>query len=158
MSKTPSPAMPALSMANKDGNPFGHTGRSATPSDIMVGRRIKVLRRRNGLTQKEVAARVGVTGAQFHRYEAGITRVAASRLMDIATALGVRAVDLVRDELPREAPQVPAGPTASNDLVELVEMFSSIADQRRRCALVTFARSLATRSSAAPDPDPAEAA
>jgi transcriptional regulator with XRE-family HTH domain len=156
--QTPSPAMPGQSVAIQDGNPFGHAGRSTTSSDIMVGRRIKALRLRSGQTQKQVAARIGVTGAQFHRYEVGTTRVAASRLMDIATALGVRAADLMRDEMSREAAQVPTGSVAANDLVELVEMFSLIADQRRRCAVVTFARSLATSALATPDSAPAEAA
>jgi transcriptional regulator with XRE-family HTH domain len=141
------------SVATQDESPFIQAGRSATSSDTMVGRRIKALRLRSGQTQKQVAARVGVTGAQFHRYEVGTTRVAASRLMDIATALNVRAADLMRDEISCEVPQVPTGSATVNDLVELVEMFSLIADQRRRGAVVTFARSLAT-----PDSAPAEAA
>ncbi|WP_165585395.1 helix-turn-helix domain-containing protein [Roseococcus sp. SYP-B2431] len=160
MSKTlmPSPAMPNQPLGNQGGIPFGHSGRSATSSDGMVGRRIKALRLRNGLTQKQVAARVGVTGAQFHRYEVGTTRVAASRLLDIATVLGVRAEALMNDDAPREATRHQPGPAASNDLLELVEMFSSIADQRRRCALVSFARCLAAQSAATPDSSPAEAA
>lgn len=122
----------------------GYTVRSATSSDCLVGRRIKDLRRKNGLTQKQVAARVGVTGAQFHRYEVGTTRVAASRLMDIATALGVRPADLMHEGVPQGAPPPLADLPTSNDLVELVEMFSLISDRRRRGAVVTFARSLAT--------------
>jgi transcriptional regulator with XRE-family HTH domain len=154
------PTITEPSSAVPEGSHLVHAGRSATPSDSMVGRRIKDLRRRNGLTQKQVAARVGVTGAQFHRYEVGTTRVAASRLMDIATALGVRPADLMSEEMPRGALPLPlpASLPTSNDLVELVEMFSSISDRRRRGAVVTFARSLATASPATAPTVPAEAA
>ena len=156
MFKTPmSPVMPPLPVANQEASPFGLGSRSATSSDGMVGRRIKALRLRSGLTQKQVAARVGVTGAQFHRYEVGTTRVAASRLMDIAAVLDARAEDLMRDEAPRVLAQPQVSPAASNDLVELMEMYSAIADHRRRCALVSFARSLARSELPAP---PAEAA
>lgn len=123
--------------------------RSATPSDTEVGRRIKVIRWKAGLTQKQVGARIGVSGAQFHRYETGDTRVAASRLLDIAKALDVPVTDLVGIAQPREAPPHAADAAGSDELVELVEMFSSIEDHRRRVALVSFARSLAAAPEAA---------
>ena len=41
------------------------------------------------MAQTDLAARVGVRGAQTERYESGATRVPAGRLYDIAVALGV---------------------------------------------------------------------
>ncbi|MDB5415473.1 MAG: DNA-binding protein [Rubritepida sp.] len=119
--------------------------RSATSADVAVGQKIKRLRRAAGHTQKHVADLVGVTGAQFHRYETGATRVAASRLMDIATALGVRAEVLIGEVSAPTAPPAPLSVAgeATNDLVELVQLFSAMADPRKRSTLISFARTIA---------------
>lgn len=69
--------------------------RSPTASDAALGQKIRELRRLRGLTQSELAALAGVTGAQVHRYEAGGTRIAASRLVAIARALGAQPDSLI---------------------------------------------------------------
>ncbi len=71
------------------------SARSATASDAALGRKIRGLRRARGITLAQLAATVGVTGTQMHRYEVGTTRIAASRLVTIANALGVRADRLI---------------------------------------------------------------
>lgn len=123
------------------------SSRSPTDDDGSVGRRIKELRRRQGMTQKEVAARVGVTGAQFHRYEVGTTRIAASRLIAIAMVLGVRAEVLMSDASPRPSmsPQI-AIPGMADELVEMVELFSALSEDRKRSTALRFLRSLAAHS------------
>jgi transcriptional regulator with XRE-family HTH domain len=117
--------------------------RSPTSADASVGSRIKELRRAAGRTQKEIADIVGVTGAQFHRYETGATRIATSRLLGIATALGVRPEMLMGTSAPRHAPMVDFIDGATDELVELVQVFSAINDPRRRSALMAFARAVA---------------
>jgi transcriptional regulator with XRE-family HTH domain len=42
-----------------------------------------------GLTQQQMAERIGVTYQQAHKYEKGINRIASGRLYNIAQALGV---------------------------------------------------------------------
>ncbi|TCI00758.1 helix-turn-helix domain-containing protein [Roseococcus sp. SYP-B2431] len=122
------------------------SNRSPTLDDGQVGRRMKDLRRKQGLTQKQIAGRVGVTGAQLHRYETGATRVAASRLIAIAAVLGVRPEDLMREPVAAPMPSLSVGGApSSNDLVELVELFSSLTDDRRRGAVMGFARSISVR-------------
>jgi transcriptional regulator with XRE-family HTH domain len=115
--------------------------RAPTLADAAVGRRIRELRRAAGKTQKELADAVGVTTAQLHRYEAGATRVAASRLLMIADALGVRVERLMGDA---------AAPPAAgrDDAAELVQALAAITDPKHRAALLSFARALAA---AAPD-------
>jgi transcriptional regulator with XRE-family HTH domain len=120
------------------------SSRAPTSADGRVGRRIKEVRSKLGLTQKQVAARVGVTGAQFHRYEMGATRLATSRLIAIATALDIQPEHLMGDGspgpfTPHSTPEI----ATSGDLVELVELYSSLTDPRRRAAMVAYARSLA---------------
>jgi transcriptional regulator with XRE-family HTH domain len=60
-----------------------------TETDVVVGARIRARRVSLGLSQQQLAAKVGVTYQQLHKYEHGINRVSASRLQDIAQALGI---------------------------------------------------------------------
>jgi len=125
---------------------MGATPRSPTRSDSILGQRLRELRRAREMTQKELASMVGVTGAQLHRYETGATRIAASRLMLVAEALGVRTDELMGDH----APHVHSNPAPSlpnDDIVELVQVFSSIEDRKNRCAVVAVARMFAAQHS-----------
>ncbi|MFP3927284.1 MAG: helix-turn-helix domain-containing protein [Desulfobacteraceae bacterium] len=57
--------------------------------DKDIGIKIKVLRESQGVTQIELAGKIGVSFQQVQKYEKGATRIAVSRLQEIAGALGV---------------------------------------------------------------------
>ncbi len=59
------------------------------PVDIHVGRRLRDRRIAKGRSQEQLAAGLGVSLAQYRRYENGSNRLAASRLHDVAAILGV---------------------------------------------------------------------
>ncbi len=59
------------------------------PVDVHVGKRIRHRRWTLGTTQQQLADRVGIKFQQIQKYETGANRVSASRLWDIAQALGV---------------------------------------------------------------------
>lgn len=59
------------------------------PVDVHVGKRIRHRRWMNGTTQQQLADKVGIKFQQIQKYETGMNRVSASRLWDIANALGV---------------------------------------------------------------------
>ena len=61
----------------------------ATDTDRHVGARIRERRVELGLSQHQMAALIGVTYQQAHKYESGINRVSAGRLFDIAQVLKV---------------------------------------------------------------------
>ncbi len=65
------------------------TGRKIQEIDKAIGRRLEQIRRENGLTQQELAALMGVTYQQAHKYERGINRLSAGRLAILAEALGI---------------------------------------------------------------------
>src|SRR4051794_27400737 len=68
----------------------GRRGRgTAQEVDYHVGRRIRERRTMLGLTQQQVAERIGVTYQQAHKYEIGDNRVSAGRLYQIAQGVGV---------------------------------------------------------------------
>jgi transcriptional regulator with XRE-family HTH domain len=60
------------------------------PVDVHVGKRIRHRRWMNGTTQQQLAEKVGIKFQQIQKYETGMNRVSASRLWDIAAALGVQ--------------------------------------------------------------------
>ncbi|PCD77476.1 helix-turn-helix domain-containing protein [Pseudothioclava arenosa] len=59
------------------------------PVDVHVGKRIRHRRWMIGVTQQQLADKVGIKFQQIQKYETGMNRVSASRLWDIADALGV---------------------------------------------------------------------
>jgi transcriptional regulator with XRE-family HTH domain len=129
------------------------SNRSSTEDDQSVGKRIKQLRRAMGATQVEMATRVGVTGAQFHRYETGQTRVAASRLVAIAKALGVDPSALLgQAPVSVTRPEASKSNSTGEEILELIEILSSISCSRERRALICFARFMTTQAAASEQP------
>ena len=63
--------------------------RSPAAIDALVGQRIAARRAAMGLSQTALSQRLGVSPQQVQKYESGANRVSASRLNDIAIALGV---------------------------------------------------------------------
>lgn len=59
------------------------------PVDIVVGRHIRLLRYKLEITQQDLASKLNISFQQVQKYEKGQNRVSASRLVDIAHALGV---------------------------------------------------------------------
>jgi transcriptional regulator with XRE-family HTH domain len=109
-------------------------------ADHAVGQEVRRHRRQAGLTQKEVAARIGVTGAQFHRYETGETRISASRLIEIAKVLRIDIRILLAAASSAGAEPPVLSRNSHQQVAHLVQMFSSIVDPRHRAALLAVAR------------------
>ena len=59
------------------------------PVDSHVGQRIRQRRWMSGMTQQQLAEKVGIKFQQIQKYETGMNRVSASRLFDVAQALDV---------------------------------------------------------------------
>jgi len=57
--------------------------------DVHVGRRLRLKRTIQGMSQDALGKQIGVTFQQIQKYERGINRMGASRLYDFAKALGV---------------------------------------------------------------------
>lgn len=57
--------------------------------DVHVGKRIRHRRWMIGMTQQQLADKVGIKFQQIQKYETGMNRVSASRLWDIARAVDV---------------------------------------------------------------------
>jgi transcriptional regulator with XRE-family HTH domain len=63
--------------------------RETTALDIQIGKRIRIRRRQLGISQTDLANKLGVAFQQVQKYENGKNRVPASRLPHVAGALDV---------------------------------------------------------------------
>ena len=64
--------------------------KSTTSHDIEVGQRIRARRMAKGMSQTELGNLLGVTFQQVQKYEKGVNRVGAGRLVRVAEALDVQ--------------------------------------------------------------------
>ena len=109
------------------------------PVDVHVGKRVRHRRWMVGMTQQQLAEKVGIKFQQIQKYETGMNRVSASRLWDIAEALGVPVAFFFEgaDENPAEkastkADNVPADILADKEALELVRSYYAIPETQRR--------------------------
>ncbi|MBW1737831.1 MAG: helix-turn-helix transcriptional regulator [Deltaproteobacteria bacterium] len=58
--------------------------------DKQIGIKIRQIRKSWGISQIELAERIGISFQQVQKYEKGSTRISASRLMQISEALNVK--------------------------------------------------------------------
>ncbi|ABD43546.1 helix-turn-helix domain-containing protein [Anaplasma phagocytophilum] len=65
------------------------------PVDEYVGREIKKQRIMKGMSQNQLASRLGITFQQVQKYEKGTNRIVISRLYELARVLGIEINDLM---------------------------------------------------------------
>jgi len=107
------------------------------PVDVHVGKRIRHRRWLVGMTQQQLAERVGIKFQQIQKYETGANRVSASRLWDISDALeapvsfffeGIE-VDAHESTL---SDAVPADLLGDKEALDLVRSYYAIPENQRR--------------------------
>jgi transcriptional regulator with XRE-family HTH domain len=102
-----------------------------------IGRRIREERIKRGMTQAELAKRVGITAQQGHKYERGMNRIAASRLFRIANIFGIDVSAL----LPVTGTTAPE--TGDQLGLELARNFAQLTTEQQRLSVCQLVRSLA---------------
>jgi transcriptional regulator with XRE-family HTH domain len=65
------------------------SAKSPSAIDVTVGRNARIWRMAKGLSQAQLANRLGVTFQQVQKYETGGNRIGTGRLVKIAAILGV---------------------------------------------------------------------
>jgi len=109
----------------------------AHPVDVHVGKRIRHRRWLVGMTQQQLAEKVGIKFQQIQKYETGANRVSASRLWDIAEALEVP-VSFFFEGIEAEGTQsstsdnVPADILGDKEALDLVRSYYAIPENQRR--------------------------
>lgn len=119
-----------------------------TKIDKHVSERLRDRRRKLGLTQEELAGRVGVTFQQFQKYENGANRISAGRLFQLAVALDIsipyffEGLQSVSRALLRGVSEEAAEFEGPSDVeaADLVMTFRAISDPAARRAVLALAR------------------
>ena len=107
------------------------------PVDMHVGKRIRHRRWLVGMTQQQLAEKVGIKFQQIQKYETGANRVSASRLWDIAAALDVE-ISFFFEGLDSDENGKDKAENALTDLLgdkealDLVRSYYSIPENQRR--------------------------
>jgi transcriptional regulator with XRE-family HTH domain len=78
-----------------------------------VGARIRAARNAEGLSQEQVAQRVGMTRSSIANLEAGRQDMNISRLALVAAAVNLNLADLIR---PEDLPELPPPPPRPHDV------------------------------------------
>ncbi|NNE79526.1 MAG: helix-turn-helix domain-containing protein [Silicimonas sp.] len=109
------------------------------PVDVHVGKRIRHRRWLVGMTQQQLAEKVGIKFQQIQKYETGMNRVSASRLWDVAAALTVP-VSFFFEGLSEEKgtadaaiqADIPMDILKDKEALELVRSYYAIPETQRR--------------------------
>lgn len=108
------------------------TNRRATSAmDLHIGQRMRLRRNLLSMSQETLAKALGVTFQQVQKYERGQNRLSASRLYDVARALGV-GVDFFLCDFGPDASAAPV--EARTETLELVQAYWHLGnDDLREC-------------------------
>lgn len=115
------------------------------PVDVHVGKRIRHRRWLIGITQQQLASRLGVRFQQVQKYETGMNRVSASRLWAVAGALSVpvgyffEGLDAEGSTARTEA--TPDALMGDKEALDLIRCYYAIPEHQRR-RLFDLARAL----------------
>ncbi len=104
------------------------------PVDAHVGKRIRHRRWMVGMTQQQLAEKVGIKFQQIQKYETGMNRVSASRLFDISASLGVTISFFFEglDEAKASNAPVAGDILADKEALDLVRTYYAIPEEQRR--------------------------
>ncbi len=106
--------------------------------DVHVGKRIRHRRWLIGMTQQQLAEKVGIKFQQIQKYETGANRVSASRLWDIAEAVDVpvsfffEGLEEGGDAAVGDHPGVPADLLGDKEALDLVRSYYAIPENQRK--------------------------
>jgi transcriptional regulator with XRE-family HTH domain len=124
--------------------------KAANSIDTYVAGRLRSYRKQLGISQAEIARELGVTFQQVQKYEAGINRIGAGRLFQLAALYGVSVLELfpksVRTaEGTRKTEKLDdvTGFAASPDGWKLCDAFLRIKDPRQRKIIISLVQEMA---------------
>jgi transcriptional regulator with XRE-family HTH domain len=116
--------------------------------DAEVGQSIRLHRKNAKMTLQGLADRLGIAYQQVQKYETGVNRVGAGRLMEIAEILNIPVASFFESPRGRvEDAATAAGTTPDSETGmqgrQLLVSFLRIKDPQKRRAALAFIRSLA---------------
>ena len=132
------------------------TGKRRRPNsaDIQIGESIRAHRLIIGMSQSDLAGRLGVSFQQIQKYEKGMNRVGAGRLPQIAKIFDIPISALFEanaDTSPgKSAGAAPAKLIPDRNALKLLTSFGGIAHRRVRHSLVDLIDAIAKSAAKSP--------
>lgn len=132
--------------------PSQHDKRRADQIDLMLAERIRQRRTEMGLSQLELASRLGISDQQLSKYEGASNRVSAARLYDIARALEVPVGWFYRDERPARLEPSQMGDASeaasvrTDAVITLVRSYASLTCATDRAQLLEIVKTFTRRA------------
>jgi transcriptional regulator with XRE-family HTH domain len=126
-------------------------GKTLGSIDLYVASRLKERRIELGISQRKLAATLGLTFQQIHKYEQGKSRISAGRLYEFGKVLGVPItffIEGVADALTPAAPLAIGDHTdelGRREAIELFTAYRAISDPVLRRSLRELARALGSK-------------
>jgi transcriptional regulator with XRE-family HTH domain len=112
--------------------------------ELSIGARLRARRRQLGLSQTDLAEKLGVSFQQVQKYERGSNRIAASTLAAAAEALSTTVAWLIgEDGGGRDEDDELFRALARPGAIEMLRAFNAVDDARARNALLTLATEMA---------------
>jgi transcriptional regulator with XRE-family HTH domain len=112
--------------------------------DIAVGRNVRIWRMAKGLSQAQLATRLGVTFQQVQKYEVGANRIGTGRLVKLAAILGVPIAALFDGADGVDPSRSLLALIADKRAFRLAHAFAAIEDSTVRVTLVNMVEKIAT--------------
>lgn len=130
------------------------------PVDISVGGRLRQRRTLLGMSQEKLGRAVGLTFQQIQKYERGVNRIGASRLLQLSRVLAVPIAYFFEDvpagktRAPHQAPAAGGGfegdPFSRRETMELVRAYYAIGNPYVRKRVLDLVRALSRTSRTKP--------
>ena len=128
-----------------------NTRRRPNSADIQIGESIRAHRLIVGMTQGDLARRLGVSFQQIQKYEKGANRVGAGRLPQIARIFDIPISALFEDNADtspgKRTGAAPAKLIPDRNTLKLLTAFGGIGNRKIRYSLVDLVNAIARATS-----------
>ena len=111
--------------------------------DIAVGRNVRIWRMAKGLSQAQLAHRLGVTFQQVQKYEVGSNRIGTGRLVKLAAILGIPIAALFDGTEGADPARSLLALIADKRAFRLARAFAAIENTTLRLSLVNLVEKIA---------------
>jgi transcriptional regulator with XRE-family HTH domain len=117
--------------------------KSPSAVDVAVGRNVRIWRLAKGMSQAQLANRVGVTFQQVQKYEVGANRIGTGRLVKLAAILGVPIAALFDGSEGADPARSLLSLVADRRSFRLAGAFAAIKDSTARLSIVNLVEKIA---------------
>ena len=117
--------------------------KSPSPVDVAVGRNARLWRMARGLSQAQLAERLGVTFQQLQKYEVGANRIGTGRLVKLAAVLRVPVAALFEGTDAPEHSHSSLSLLSDSRSLRLAQAFAAIKNSTLRLSLVNLVERIA---------------